>query len=57
MMDIVTIQQAKMHLVELMERVLEGEEIIVAKGKKPIAKIVSIPKSQKQGRLAEPKAL
>ena len=46
-MVIVTIHEAKTHLSKLIQRVLTGEEIIVAKGKKPVAKIVPIPAFKK----------
>lgn len=38
----VNIHEAKTHLSKLLERVAVGEEVIIAKAGKPIAKIVSI---------------
>ena len=46
-MAIVTIHQAKTHFSKLIQRALAGEEIIVAKGKEPVAKIVPIPEARK----------
>jgi prevent-host-death family protein len=39
-MDQVNIHQAKTHLSRLLERVAEGEEIIIARSGKPLAKLV-----------------
>lgn len=40
----VNIHEAKTHLSRLLERVQQGEEIIIAKAGKPIAKLVKIEK-------------
>lgn len=47
----VTIHEAKTHLSKLIRKALEGEEIIIAKGKKPLVKLVVIPELRKQRRL------
>ncbi|MEO6202182.1 MAG: type II toxin-antitoxin system prevent-host-death family antitoxin, partial [Nitrospirales bacterium] len=39
---------AKTHFSQLIQRALAGEEIIVAKGKEPVAKIVPIPEAKKK---------
>lgn len=39
-MTITNIHQAKTHLSKLIERVQEGEEIIIGKAGKPVAKLV-----------------
>lgn len=39
----VNIHEAKTHLSRLLERVLTGEEIIIAKGGKPIARLTALP--------------
>ncbi len=36
----VTIHEAKTHLSKLIRKVLEGEEVIIARGKKPLVKLV-----------------
>lgn len=38
----VTIHAAKTHLSRLIERVRQGEEIVIARGKDPIAKLVPL---------------
>ena len=42
MSSIVNIHQAKTHFSKLLERVRRGEEIVVAKAGKPVARIVPI---------------
>ncbi|MBI1779305.1 MAG: type II toxin-antitoxin system Phd/YefM family antitoxin [Proteobacteria bacterium] len=44
MTDIVTIHAAKTHLSQLLTRVEAGEEIILARGKQPVARLVPIGK-------------
>lgn len=55
-MTIVTIHQAKTHLSRLIAKVLAGEEVVVAKGKEPVVKIVPVkavsPKRRTPGWLA-----
>ena len=41
----VTIEEARRHLDELVEAIGENDELILAKGDKPVAKIIAIPKS------------
>ncbi len=47
----VTVQQAKTHLSKLIQQALAGEEIIIAKGKKPVVKLVVLPEARPQRRL------
>ena len=48
-MDIVTIHAAKTNLSQLLMRVEAGEEIVVARGKQPIAKLVPFrPKGKRR---------
>lgn len=47
----VTIHEAKTHLSQLIQRVLEGEEIVIAKGKQPMVKLVVVPEMRKARRL------
>lgn len=42
----VTVHAAKTHLSKLIEAVLAGEEVIIAKGKQPVVKIVALPRSR-----------
>lgn len=48
-METITIHKAKTQLSRLIEKVCRGEEIIIARGKKPVAKLVALePKSGKR---------
>ena len=40
-MQIANVHEAKTHLSKLLERVLEGEEIVIARAGKPVAKLVA----------------
>ena len=40
--NLVTVHEAKTHLSRLLRRVDEGEEIIIARGKEPVARLVPI---------------
>lgn len=51
-MSVVTIHQAKTHLSRLIVRVLAGEEVIIARGKVEVAKLVpliSVPGKKRVG--------
>jgi len=41
----VTVHEAKTHLSRLLKQLEDGEEIIIAKGKKPVAKLVLLKKT------------
>lgn len=41
-MSIVTVHQAKTNLSRLIARAAEGEEVIIARGSKPVARLVAI---------------
>jgi len=45
-MSTVTIQKAKAHLSSLIERSLQGEEVIIARRNKPLVKIVPLEPAQ-----------
>ena len=47
----VTIHEAKTHLSRLIQKALEGEEIIIAKGKQPLVKLVVLPELRNERRL------
>jgi len=47
----VTIHEAKTHLSKLIRQVLTGEEVIIAKGKQPLVKLVMIPELRAQRRI------
>ena len=51
-MEQVNVHQAKTHLSRLLERVVEGEEIVIAKSGRPVAKLVRFPaEPRRPGRL------
>lgn len=54
-MSQVNIHEAKTHLSQLLRKVVAGEEIIIAKGNKPIAKLVQITTSRKKRKLGSAK--
>ncbi len=45
-MTITNIHQAKTHLSKLIQRVAEGEEIVIGKAGKPVAKLVPYTKEE-----------
>lgn len=47
----VNIHEAKTHLSRLIEQVQAGEEIIIAKRNRPVAKITGLPKVEKARRM------
>ncbi len=47
-METITIHRAKTELSRLIERACRGEEIVIARGKKPVVRLVAI--EDKQGR-------
>ena len=46
----VNIHEAKTHLSRLLEKVQQGEEVVIAKAGKPIAKLVKIEKEKPKPR-------
>ncbi len=54
-MSQVNIHEAKTHFSKLIKRVLSGEEIIIAKGNKPVAKLVSIDNGKPKRKLGTAK--
>ncbi len=50
-MPVVNVHEAKTHLSRLLDRVAKGEEIVIAKAGRPVAKLVPIPgKPREPGR-------
>lgn len=51
----VNVHEAKTHLSKLLQRVSMGEEIVIAKAGKPVAKLVAIPEKQPRFKLGSAK--
>lgn len=51
----VNIHEAKTHLSKLIELVLQGEEVVIAKGNKPVAKLVLINSLKPQRKIGSAK--
>ena len=51
----VNIHEAKTHLSRLLDRVALGEEVIIAKAGKPVAKLVPIPAERRRFKLGSAK--
>ena len=47
----VTIHEAKTQLSKLIQQALAGEEIIIAKGRQPLVKLVALPEARPQRRI------
>ena len=50
-MQIVNIHEAKTHLSRLLEQVANGDEVIIAKAGKPVARLVPLDAAPKKRRL------
>ena len=50
-MTVVTIHYAKTNLSKLLAQVAEGEEIVIARGKTPVAKLTSLTPTRKKKRV------
>jgi prevent-host-death family protein len=51
----VTIHKAKTNLSALIEKVMGGEEVVIAKGKHPVVKIVPLETFQRQRKIGSAK--
>ena len=51
----VKIHEAKTHFSKLIQKVTEGEEIVISKGNKPVAKLVKIPELEHKRKLGSAK--
>lgn len=45
---VVNVHEAKTHLSRLLERVRQGEEIVIAKSGRPVARLVAVTECSKQ---------
>lgn len=51
-MEVINVHQAKTHLSRILEQVLAGEEIVIARNGEPVAKLVPLSKAPRRpGRL------
>jgi prevent-host-death family protein len=46
----VTVHEAKTHLSRLLERVERGEEVVIARGRTPVARLVPLDRGPRGGR-------
>jgi prevent-host-death family protein len=53
----VTIHEAKTHLSKLIKKVLSGEEVIIARGKEPLVKLVVISHEGKKRKVGNAKGI
>ena len=53
----VTIHEAKTQLSKLIKQALEGEEIIIARGKEPLVKLVLLPEQRRAHRIGGARGL
>ena len=51
----VNIHEAKTHLSKLISRVLNGEEIVIAKGNKPVAKLIQFTDLKQERKVGSAK--
>lgn len=47
----INIHEAKTHLSKIIDRVLEGEEVIIARNNKPLVKLVKIAPAKKKRQI------
>ncbi len=50
-MSVTTIHEAKTNLARLIEKAERGEEVVIARGKKPVVRLVPIEKAPKKRKL------
>ena len=50
-MALVTVQDAKTHLSRLLKRVEAGEEVVIARGRTPVARLVPFGETMPSGRV------
>ena len=56
-MQTIDVNQAKQHLSELIEQTIGGDEVIITKDGKPIAKLVAVTRANKQRNFGSAKDL
>lgn len=53
----VTIHEAKTHLSKLIKKALAGEEVVIARGKESLVKLVPLPEKRPKRRLGGAKGI
>jgi antitoxin (DNA-binding transcriptional repressor) of toxin-antitoxin stability system len=56
-MQQVTIQKAQAHLMQLIQKALAGEEIVIAKGETPLVKLVAVSNERSERRIGADKGV
>jgi len=56
-MQTIDVNQAMKHLSELIDKTIRGDEVIITKGGRPIAKLVAVTRSKKQRQFGSAKEL
>ncbi len=56
-MTLVNIHEAKTHLSRLLTRVVEGEEIVIAKSGRPVARLVAVERRPERRILGQDRGL
>ncbi len=56
-MTLVNVHEAKTHLSRLLTRVVEGEEIVIAKSGRPIARLVAVERRPRRRVLGQDRGL
>ncbi len=56
-MTLVNIHEAKTHLSRLLARVVEGEEIVIAKSGRPVARLVAVERRSQRRVLGQDRGL
>jgi len=56
-MSQVTIHKAQTHLGQLIQKALAGEEVVIAKGKVPLVKLVAVRNGNSERRIGADKGL
>ncbi len=47
----VSVYEAKTHLSELIRLVLQGEDVVISRGKKPVVRLVALPEAKPQRQI------
>ena len=56
-MFVVNVHEAKTHLSRLIRKVISGEEVVIARGNKPLVKLVSLDKANPTRKIGSARGL